>query len=220
MNAIDYYRAEFGSDLKRIVDASGERDRISIVSLVPSNKPNRSLQMAGQTFDQVYSKRLFLFCYFFSALIDQSIHSGLREEHSYFNQYAQYPKFCGILATYWSNLHPAALLLVATLYTPEKEKEISIKEFNELSDFFIDDYCNFFKEQYPNISGRLTTADQQNNAIAHVLSEMSNALAILFVPVRITPYSSSEPDKELYEQWLSYFRKKINQRLDMYQKKP
>ena len=216
MNALDYYRSEFGGDLKRIVDASGDRNRLSIVSLVPSNKPSRSFQMASQAFDQVSTKRLFLFCYFFSVLIDQSIHSGLREEHTYFDQYAQHPKFCGILATYYSNLHPAALLLVATLYTPENEQEISIKEFNELSDFFIDDYCNFFKDQSPNISGRLKTAEQQNNAIASVLNEMSSALAILFVPVRISPYTTCEPDNNLYEKWLSYFRTKVNQRLDMY----
>lgn len=165
MNVLDYYRSEFGSELKKVAEASGNRNRISIVSLVPSDKPTRSFQMAGQAFDKVSSKRHFLFCYFFSALIDQSIHSGLREEHQYFDAYANYPKFCGILATYWSNLHPALLLLVATLYTPVNEKETSIIEFKELSDYFIDYYCNFFKEQYPSISGRLTSTRDRKSVV-------------------------------------------------------
>ena len=112
MKAVQYYKESFGHDLKRVASATRatNKDRISIVSLVPSQSRSESFGDTAREFQRLENKVEFLFCYYFSALLDQGIHASLRDEHYHFNHFAQYPKFCGILGSYYSNLHPALLL--------------------------------------------------------------------------------------------------------------
>ena len=205
MNPIDYYKNSFAHDLTiaQNIDPN-HSDRISIVSLLPDK---------ATCFDSMNSPYLFLFCFFFSAILDQAVHSGLREEHEYFANLARYPKIVGILAMYWHNIHPVTLLMAATFQISPDQKDDVTKEFETLSDYFIDDYCNFFIEQYPKLSGRLQKRDDQIRACSAILNEMSTALAILFCPKTIKPYSSKEADQELVEKWVSHFRDNVNNKI-------
>jgi hypothetical protein len=214
MGALEYYRCTFSGDLARIQSVSTDQNRISVISLLPSERPSGNLSEVGTAFDKCAHKRLFLFSFFFSALFDQAIHSGLKEEHQYFEPILQYPKFCGILETYHHNIHPALLLLVATLYTTITENDESIEAFREYSDFFINDYCNFLREQYPKLTGRLQTDEEQKAAIRRVLNAMSSSIAILFRPDSLKPYYNQQISNELYEKWLSYFRNLVNNNID------
>ena len=214
MGALEYYRCTFSGDLAKMQSISTDRDRISVISLLPSERPSGNLSEVGTVFDKCAHKRLFLFSFFFSALFDQAIHSSLKEEHQYFDSIVQYPKFCGILETYHHNIHPALLLLVATLYTTINENDESLEEFREYSDFFINDYCTFLREQYPNLTGRLQTDEEQKAAVRRVLNEMSSAIAIVFTPNSLKPYYNQRISNELYERWLSHFRNLVNKKID------
>lgn len=211
--AMAYYRQDFARELAAV---RGAHDRvISIVSLVPDSRDlGTSLDESARAFQSLPSKRLFLFCFFFSALIDQAIHSALREEHEYFDNLARYPKFVGILSMYGHNLHPAALLLVATLYTGGDERGVATEEFQVLARFFADDYEDFLANKYPALSGRLQSGDAKSDACRRLYNELSNALALLFAPGRLSPYSSLLPDIRLYEEWLMFFSGLINSKLD------
>jgi len=217
---LEYYRSRFKVDLAKLGGGRSAGGRISVVSLVPSGQPKGSFEEVGRVFSRLPNKRLFLFCFFFSSLLDQAIHSGIRGEHHFFDSIARYPKFCGILATYYHNLHPALLLLVATLYTSKDEYDCSIQDFRQLSDFFINDYCHLFTKRYPQLTGRLATTAEQHSAIRRVLNEMSSALAILFLPKSLRPYSAQPADTELCELWVSYFRDLVNDRLARYERFP
>jgi hypothetical protein len=219
MDAIEYYKTVFGKELMRIQNATKAtiKDRISIVSFIPTKDFTRPFGDHAKAFDETLSKRLFLFCFFFSALIDQAIHSSLRDEHYYFDNIAKYPKFAGLLGTYLSNLHPVLLLLIATLYISSEEEDAATSEFQLLADFFSLDYCRFLCDVYPKLTGRLKGEKEQRNACRAILSEISNAMALLFIPQSLRPYSALKPKKHLYERWVLYFSKKINKRLKEYE---
>jgi len=219
MDAIEYYNTVFGKELIRIQNATKAtiEDRISIVSLIPmKDYPGRSDDHA-KAFNETPSKRLFLFCFFFSALIDQAIHSGLREEHSYFDDLAKYPKFAGLLGSYFTNLHPVLLLLIATLYISTEKEDAATSEFQFLADFFSLDYCRFLCDVYPKLTGRLKSEKEQRNACRAILYKISNAMALIFIPQSLRPYSDLKPKKHLYERWVLYFSKKINKKLKEYE---
>jgi len=219
MNALEYYKNIFGPELIRIQSSvlPSDSDRLSIVSLLPSDNYPGGLAEQVKAFDETPSKRLFLFCYFFTALIDQAIHSGLRAEHHYFNNIAKYPKIVGILAMYWHNLHPAVLLLSATLYIPKDEGEKATAEFNQLANFFPNDYCDFLEKEYPKITGRLQGYEERINACRVILNEISNSMAFLFVPQSLGPYSDLKPNIKLYKNWVLYFSGKINDKIKIYE---
>jgi hypothetical protein len=151
MEPVRYYREEFGAELQKVCRASSSRC-ISIVSLLPDPIPGGGdgpLTRCAAAFCEVRSKPLFLFCYFFIALIDQAIHASLRQEHVHFDRLARYPKLVGILATACTNLHPAVLLLAATLYLDDSEVDEATVHFECLADFFIEDYHVFLDVKYP-----------------------------------------------------------------------
>jgi hypothetical protein len=211
-NSITYYKEDFGHELIQVQNATTatNKDRISIISLVPDEPYPGLFGENARAFKNLPSQRLFLFSYFFTALIDQAIHSALREEHSFFYSLAQYPKFVGFLATYDHNLHPGLLLLTATLYTPKEDEAISIDQFYSLADFFAEDYADFILNKYAPLTGRLKTEQSRNIAVQRLYSEISNSVALLFIPRSLRPYSSLSPDIKLYEKWMGYFTKKIN----------
>jgi len=208
-SAIQYYKNSFLGDLEFALDPSPlYRDKISIVSLLPGE---------AREFTQMQSPHLFLFCFFFSSLLDQAIHSGLRAEHPYFDKIAKFPKIVGILSTYWHNIHPAFLLMAATFQVPPNGIERATKDFKTLSDFFIEDYCDFFMNQYPQLTGRLKTNPERLQACISILTKISSALAILFCPNTIRPYSSEEANQELVAKWISHFRNNVNAKLKTFE---
>ena len=217
---ISYYKEDFGQELLAIQNATTAtiKDRISIVSLLPVEQYPGLLDENARVFKSLPSQRLFLFSYFFTSLIDQAIHSALREEHPYFDRLARYPKLVGILATYHHNIHPGLLLLAATLYINKDEQAMATEQFYALSDFFVEDYEEFIVNKYPSLTGRLQTEPDRNIAVRKLYTKLSNAIALLFLPRSLRPYSSLSPDIKLYEKWMSYFIKKINKKLNYYEK--
>lgn len=203
--AIQYYKNSFPGDLEFALDPSPQyRDRISIVSLLPEQ---------SRAFGSMRSPHLFLFCFFFSSLLDQAIHSGLRAEHPYFDKIARFPKIVGILSTYWHNIHPVLLLMAATFQIPPNGADRVTKDFETLSDFFIEDYCDFFMNQYSQLTGRLETNLERLQACISILIEISSALAILFCPNTIKPYLGEEANQELVAKWVAHFRNNVNKKL-------
>jgi hypothetical protein len=212
-----YYKEDFERELRSVQYAATKtEDRISIVSLLQDKHASGLIDEKARVFKTLPSQPLFLFSYFFTSLIDQAIHSGLRDEHPYFDRLAGYPKFVGILATYWHNLHPGLLLLTATLYIRKEYQDIVTKQFHALSDFFTEDYEDFILNIYPSLTGRLQTEQARRAAVKKLYSELSNAVALLFIPKSLLPYSLLIPDNNLYRKWISYFGKKINVKRNNY----
>jgi hypothetical protein len=212
-----YYKEDFERELRSVQYAATKtEDRISIVSLLQDKHASGLIDEKARVFKTLPSQPLFLFLYFFTSLIDQAIHSGLRDEHPYFDRLAGYPKFVGILATYWHNLHPGLLLLTATLYTRKEDQDMATKQYYALSDFFTEDYEDFILNIYPSLTGRLQTEQARRAAVKKLYSELSNAVALLFIPKSLGPYSLLSPDNNLYRKWISYFGNKINAKLNDY----
>jgi hypothetical protein len=217
-NPITYYKEEFEQQLLSVQNASTAtiKDRISIVSLIPSDDYPGRFGENAIVFQKLRFKRLFLFCYFFVALIDQAIHSALREEHIYFEHLTRYPKFVGILSGYHHNLHPALLLLIATLYTANDEQKEATDQFMSFADFFGDDYGDFLMNKYPELTGRLSSQQMRETAAIKLYTELSNATALLFIPKSLGQFTSLNQDINLYENWMLYFSGKINDKLKYY----
>jgi hypothetical protein len=213
---IRYYKDKFGIDLLRVTNATRAtiKDRISVASLIPAASCSGGFCDTAAEFQKVRKKPLFLFCFYFSALIDQAIHSALREEHPHFDRLARYPKFCGILGSYHTNLHPALLLLVATLYTVNEDPTAITSDFETLSTFFPSDYYRFLVEEYPGLTGRLQTPAEQQRAAVQLFTELSNATAMLYQPVSLRPYSDAIPDHNLFTTWSGLVASNINKTLD------
>jgi hypothetical protein len=153
-------------------------------------------------------------CFFFSALIDQAVHSSLREEHSFFDHLARYPKFVGILSSYRSNLHPTWLLLAATLYADPRDATVATRDFEQLTDYFVQDYVNFFQVQYPQVTGRLKCPADRILAIRQVLGDIVQALEPREVVLSLGPSTQRTPDLRLYRHWVSYCRDGMQQKLN------
>ncbi len=186
-----YYKEDFGRELRSVQYAeTHNEDRISIVSFLQDKHASGLINEKARVFKSLPSQRLLLFSYFFTSLIDQAIHSALRDEHPYFDRLARYPKFVGILATYWHNLHPGLILLTATLFIKKEYQDIANRQFSALSDFFTDDYEDFLLNIYPSLTGRLQTEQSRRAAVKKLYTELSNSLALLFIPRSLEPYSS------------------------------
>lgn len=214
---IRYYKHQFGMDLLRVANATRAtiKDRISVVSLIPAVRSYPGgFGDTAEEFKKIKDKILFLFCFYFSALIDQAIHSALREEHPHFDRLARYPKFCGILGSYHTNLHPALLLLVATLYAADEDSSAITSDFETLSGFFPSDYYRFLVEEYPQLTGRLQTPAEQHKAAVQLFTELSNATAMLFQPESLRPYSDAAPDLNLFATWSALAASNINKTLN------
>jgi hypothetical protein len=177
MYAVQYYETSFSDELTRVAipllaahhetstithtETMTRGARISIVSLVPETIGGGPIGAAAKQFQSLKNKQLFLFCYYFSVLIDQAVHSSLREEHEHFDTLHSYPKFCGFLGSYHHNLHPALLLLIATLYPNDATEHETIATVDLLAGYFRKNYISFFADAYPKHSGRLTDSHQR-----------------------------------------------------------
>jgi hypothetical protein len=177
MNAIEYYNEQFGRELLMVMNSRhpDSTNRLSILSLADDARlPQGMFDDHAANFRRVESKPRFLFCYYFSALIDQAIHSRLRELHASFDHYARYPKFCGILGSYWTNFHPNLILLVATLYVRPEDEEVALEDCGAYASFFPNDYCEFLREHMPKLAN-VHTADGGKAWCEAVLDEVQIA---------------------------------------------
>lgn len=225
MNPIEYYKKIFAGDIQSIQNVTPHEfkrynDRISIFSLVPGANHSLPGMFAkhAKAFQGLTHKRLFLFCFFFSVLIDQAIHSSLRIEHYFFDKLAKYPKIVGILSGFNSNIHPALLLLLATLYINSAEEVDATSDFKQLTDFFIQDYCDFFSLQYPALTGRLNTRQEQIFALGRVFSDIVNAFDPSLLPdyLHIYPLPDESLNQSLYKSWTEYFYNIVKKKLNEY----
>ena len=209
MNSIEYYREIFPTDIQNIMQTLGHGNRISIHSLISDDATDHFGQ-TRRAFLETKSPRMFLFCFFYTALIDQVIHSSLRTEHQNFERIAGYPKFVGILSSYGSNMDPALLLLIATVYMKDENEIEVINDFNDLTDYFLDDYIDFFHNVFPEYADGLKTRDQQNKAISSVYNEISYSMQWSIVSKGTAIIS---PNLELYKIWILSLNEKLNQKI-------
>ena len=186
MNSVDYYQNQFGLDLtftseNGIYGHPGQPyhpsrpKRISIYDLDPRRV------LGGEApykvpFRRIENKHLFLMCFFYSTLLDQSIHFSVNEEHASFDKIAQYPKFVGILSGCNHNMHPTGLLCLASIYMDLDSEDQVNKEFNELTEFIIPDTKNFFLNDYPQITGRLLTKDEAEKVVITIFETFANSI--------------------------------------------
>lgn len=174
--AAEYYRSRFGNDLINIANADpGWRDSISLVGLIPGATNATPGQARAFSVLEEKHRVLFLMCYFYSALLDQAIHAGLRREHFVFNSLARYPKLVGILGSAYTNLHPAHLLVAVTIHMKTLSSETVVGLFDDLTGFMVNEYVRFFTVEYPTLTDHLQTHEAQLNAIRTVLCEAVHA---------------------------------------------
>jgi len=174
--ASDYYNTRFGPQLIEVAKAdSGWRDRISLVGLIPgavNATPGQARSFASlDEKDRV----LFLMCYFYSALLDQAIHSSLREEHPDFDHLARYPKLVGILGSANTNLYPANLLVAVTVHMQTLSSDAVMALFDDLTKFMVKEYVRFFSLEYPSLTTQLQSPESQQRAILAVFQEVERA---------------------------------------------
>lgn len=199
MNPIAYYRNQFRDDLKSV--AAGF-DSISVISL-KGRKPGRYREESSAAFHSLEEKRSFLFCYFFCVLLDESVHSASRDEHSHFDRFWDCPKFQGILGTAHTNLHPALILEAAAWQVRKGEEEAGSAEFAELAKFFPGEYRRILVDEYPEHTGRLSSPGDRMAFGEKVFGAMSEGLALLAVPGGFEGMAEEAPwRKRLYTTWV------------------
>lgn len=174
--ATEYYTNRFGKDLIAVSDADpGWKGRISLVAVIPGAVNATPGQAKAFNSLPAKDRVLFLMSYFYSALLDQAIHATLREEYATFDHLAGYPKLVGILGSAYTNIHPANLLVAATIHLNKLTAEAATELFTELTTHMTNEYVHFFTVQYPARTGRLNTRDSQLRALDMVLQEILRA---------------------------------------------
>lgn len=199
VNPSDYYRTRFRKDLGAV---GAGFDDISVVSL-KGNSPGGYHEESAEAFEGLEEKRLFLFCYFFCVLLDQSVHTVSRDEHRHFDTFWQCPKFRGILATAHTNLHPALILDAALWQVRKGEEEQSRRELTELAELFSAEYKRILTEEYPTQAGRLPGEGERKRMCEQVLAAAGEGLALLGVPGGHEGLKEDAPwRKKLYTTWI------------------
>ncbi len=176
-------------------------NQISIHSLISSDAHGH-FGRTRRAFLASKSPYKFLHCFFFTALIDQAIHTALRDEHYKFEQIAGYPKFVGILSSYSHNIDPAVLLLISTVYLNEQNEKSIIDDFKSLTEYFLNDYIDFFHNVFPEYTNRLSTREKQNRAIRNVFSAIKSEMIWEYVPKGTAIII---PDQQLYRKLIDTF---------------
>lgn len=201
MTSIEYYKNYFPTDLQNVMATLEHGNRISIHSFI-SVDADGHFGRTRQAFLEAHSPRIFLYCFFFTALIDQAIHAALREEHDSFEKIAGYPKFAGILSSYNHNMEPALLLLISTVYLDGEDEKSIVDDFKSLTDYFLNDYIDFFHNVFPEYTNRLSTRENQNRAIKNVFSAIKSEMIWEYVPKGTAIIT---PDKKLYRKLIDTF---------------
>lgn len=172
--ATDYYNTQFGPQLIEVAkDWWG--DRISLVGLIPGAVNATPGQARAFSSLEEKHRVLFLMCYFYSALLDQSVHCSLHEEHFAFDNLARYPKLVGILSGAYTNQHPANLLVAVTVNMQTISSEAVTALFDDLTKFMVNEYVRFFSVEYPAHTAQLQSPVSQQRAIRTVLQEVVQA---------------------------------------------
>ena len=166
---IDYFEnGGYLRDLKKIESnrTSSDKSSISIVQLFEYNNDIPNLVNNVEN-----DPTSFLFSYFFITLIKQSIHANNIEiGHSKLLHKSKKkiielidntPLFKGLLGTAHSNLHPALILMIATLY--KEDNQDFLEDFKKLNDHFF--YTIF----------NIISINEEN-----VLDNIFNSFAVLF----------------------------------------
>ncbi len=206
MTSVDYYKHYFQTDLLNINDTIDNYPGLSYHWLV-----SKSSGKTRRAFLNTKSKMLFLFCYFYTTLIDQAIHSATNELHPDFQKISGYPKFVGIFHSSSSNMHPALLLLIATAYIDNEDEYELTKEFEDLTLFFLNDYVDFFHNIFPKYTLHLQFKDLQDNAIESIFKDIKEAMNWESVPKSI---NIIQPDIPLYKNWIKILNQAIITKLE------
>jgi hypothetical protein len=212
MTPIEYYQTKFAADLAFVRGGDPSRgDRLSILVFTGSPTPGAvgAQQQRFGLLDRAVKVR-FLFCLHFSVLIDQAIHERARHLHADFDRVAGYPKLAGILASYWTNLHPALLLQAASLYAHPG----AVRETDDLTtyvDFFPADYRRFFLLEFPKHTRQLLDPDTRVRAHDDVMEGARAAYTLFQMPnVRVDSFpfvGGPQPDDALYGRWIDLVRR-------------
>ena len=201
MTSIEYYKNYFPADLQNVMATLEHGNRISIHSLISADAHGH-FGRTRQAFLESKSPRMFLYCFFFIALIDQAIHAALRGEQDNFEKIAGYPKLAGILSSYWHNMEPALLLLISTIYLDEEDEKCIVDDFELLTNYFLNDYIDFFHNVFPEYANHLSTREMQNRAIKNVFSAIKSEMIWEYVPKGTAIIS---PDQKLYRKLIDTF---------------
>lgn len=212
MTPIEYYQQQFPADLGVVIGGRPTRgERLSVLTFTASPTVGTigAAQLRFQSFDTSVRVR-FLFCLHFSVLIDQAIHEGARAIHPDFDRIAGYPKLAGILASYWSNLHPALLLRAATLHV-EAGADSASEDLASYAQFFPADYRRFILDDFPNHTQQLPDLPSRERLLSDVMSSARAAYSLFGAPsVRsgFFPFSGGTlPNEALYTEWLGVVRR-------------
>ena len=214
MNIIKYYEYQFQIDLTLLLHSTEtKQDRLSIVSLMDTMSAPSFYGDVQNAFKELSDKPLFLICYFYSVLIDQAIHSYDKELHYDFEKIAGYPKFVGILSSYWHNFEPSLLLLIAIKYI--KEEEDFNNKFEIFTKYILNDYILFFKDIFPKYTLLLSNKSDIDSALNAIFYDIKISLKKENIPIRIWDTSFKEDEIKLYFNLIDI----LQERLKMINKK-
>jgi hypothetical protein len=129
LDLLTYYRTSFPSDLRTVcalhpLDSTADPDRpeLSIVQFAPGS-PGAPTDFALET---VKEPLAFTLASFWDVLVDQATYTAGGDDSLYSQTGRRRLKLHGILGSFHSHLHPAFLLLAASLYSrPDEAQDIT-----------------------------------------------------------------------------------------------
>jgi len=209
MTSIKYYENYFPEDLINIKATLKHSNGISIHSFISASAQDHFGQ-TRKAFLHSKSKYKFLFSFFYTVLLDQVIHFSLHDKHSDFENISGYPKFVGILSSYGSNMDPALILLIATVYLEGEDKDIVTEDFADFTEYILEDYADFFYNIFPQYTTDLYTKEMQEDALIIIFENMKLAMNWESVQKSINIIT---PDLLLYKNWINIFNMKVDEKL-------
>jgi hypothetical protein len=197
MNIIKYYEHQFQIDLTFLLNSTEtKQDRLSIVSLIDTMSASGFYGDVQNAFKALDDKPSFLICYFYTVLIDQAIHSYSKVLHHDFEKIAGYPKFVGILSSYWHNFEPSLLLLIAIKYI--KEEENFNNKFEIFTRYILNDYIVFFKDIFPKYTLLLSNKSKIDSALNSIFYDITISLRKENIPTSIWNNSFKKDEIKFY----------------------
>lgn len=197
---LQYREQKFVADVAALRAAGG--NRVSLVSLLDQKtKGGGPIADHARVYQSFQHQVWFLWCFFFDALLDQAIHTVERSTHTSIGR-PQALKLGGILASYSMNLHPALLLLTASLLCDQALEAGVVADFSELTDSEMHRYSLALSD----------SVGQPGPESSRVYSEMSNGMALLFLPRGFGSFSRSTPNLEIYDLWTKAVAAAVNER--------
>jgi len=208
MDILEYYKSDFKQDLNLLIHSTTRKqDRISIVSLIETMNAPDFYGVVQDSFKTLKNKSSFLICYFYSVLFDQAIHSYDRKLHFDFDKIAGYPKFVGILSSYWSNFNPLLLLLISTSHI--KDKENSINDFKIFTHYILSDYIDFFYNIFPKYTSELNEKQYTNIVLKDIFQDMKYSTKKKDAPIDIWDNRFNRDNIEIYYKLIDILQNEI-----------